>query len=58
MKINWETKKDGNIEISTFAAINPNGLVINPEFQEAYDKMKNEVCISDLVKDEPKFKTA
>jgi len=42
MKINWETKKDGNIEISTFAAITPNGVVINPEFQDAYDKIKKD----------------
>ena len=34
MKINWETKRDGNIEIIKFAAITPKGVKINPEFND------------------------
>lgn len=55
MKIDWEKKIYGNIEFSTFAAITPNGVVINPEFQDAYNKL-NEEALPQIPEGEEKLK--
>ncbi len=49
MKIDWKTKKYGNIEVSTFAAITPKGVVINPEYQNEYNDYKKKRLAEMLV---------
>jgi len=49
MKIDWTTKRHGNIEISTFAAITPKGVVINPEYQDEYNDYKKQRIAEKLI---------
>lgn len=49
MKRELEERIYGNIEFSTFAAITPNGVVINPEFQDAYNEINNDGVVQVLL---------